>query len=130
MPLDRSLQRTQWTTEIKLAQRIGDNSTDIRGCVAKGSRMGKVMLKVLMTTPALVLTSHAATAGGAVGYPTPAQRSQCLDAWNNPLTDGRCMTMKNNCEQSGGVFSVETGVTVTSVDGTGTIPFVGRCNKK
>jgi hypothetical protein len=92
--------------------------------------MEKVMLKVLMTTPALVLTSHAATATGAVGYPTPAQMSQCLDAWNNPLTDGRCMAMKNNCEQLGGAFSVETGVTDTSVDGTRTIPFVGRCKRK
>jgi hypothetical protein len=92
--------------------------------------MEKVRLKVLTTTTALVLTSHAAAATGAVGYPTPAQMSQCLDAWNNPLTDGRCMAMKKNCEQLGGVFSVETGVTVTSVDGTGTTPFVGRCNKK
>jgi hypothetical protein len=63
----------------------------------------------LLTTAALLLTSY----GGAMadtlgeGAPTAAQRSHCLDAWNQPIA--KCMALKNKCEKAGGIFSVEEG---------------------
>jgi hypothetical protein len=87
------------------------------------------MLRLCTSLAAVFFTCYVATAGGAVGYPTPEQLSRCQDAWNQPFVDGRCLQMKTRCEQSGGAFSIVLGPADFGSDGVRLTKMKAQCNK-